>query len=392
MKKSVAGLIIALAAVFFALTVNAAECVKVRIAPYYTQIDDMSVYNPAVEFPILTYKNVTYLPLTHGLCAKLGYAVGFDSEKGFFITKHRDMVYTLDESPLFGKDAENYYGVDYTAYIADYPIYLNGIRIDNTKEEYPFLNFRGITYLPLTYRFAVEEMCLDIEWSEKDGFFLNSDRRQIFGDFGKHDENGVTLITQIQGYTTEKASDGTEEYHYYAESSKHRLHYENEFAEKLDGKPTENDYAPYSPIPECTEMTLENGSLCYSSEPIVPTNAHSQYSRKYEFDGITFICTNLNLGTAPAPYTAHGEHIFVLKDGKITHLAEWDTKNNLTKILSDGDGGYYLCSDSYSPTGASRWSNPFACVWRYTNNGEFREVTIPDTNSISAIGTYGTKL
>ena len=139
-------------------------------------------------------------------------------------------------------------------------------------------------------------------------------------------------------------------------------------------------------------MTLENGSLCYSSEPIVPTNAHSQYSRKYEFDGITFICTNLNFGTAPAPYTAHEEHIFVLKDGKITHLAEWDTKNNLTKILSDGDGGYYLCSDSYSPTGASRWSNPFACVWKYTNNGEFLEVTIPDTNSINAIGTHGTKL
>ena len=140
--------------------------VKVKIAPFYTEIQSMSVDNRYVEFPLITYKDITYFPMTFSLCRSLGLVSGFDSEKGLFIT--REEVGFYEETPnYFGGDAINYYDTSYAASIPTYPIYLNGIYIDNTKEEYPLLNFRGITYFPMTWCFAYEELNFDVEWSEK---------------------------------------------------------------------------------------------------------------------------------------------------------------------------------------------------------------------------------
>ena len=56
--------------------------VTVKIATYYTQIENVSVDNRYVEYPLLTYKDITYFPMTYNLCAFLGLRSGFDAEKG----------------------------------------------------------------------------------------------------------------------------------------------------------------------------------------------------------------------------------------------------------------------------------------------------------------------
>ena len=141
--------------------------IKVKIAPFYTEIQGMSVDNRYVEYPLITYKDITYFPMTYDLCARLGLVSGFDSEKGLFIT--REYINYYNENPnFFGGDALNYYNKLYDAVIPTYPIYLNGIYIDNQKEEFPLINFRGITYFPMTWRFAYEELNFDIEWSEEE--------------------------------------------------------------------------------------------------------------------------------------------------------------------------------------------------------------------------------
>ena len=129
-----------------------------------------------------------------------------------------------------------------------------------------------------------------------------------------------------------------------------------------------------------------------STKLIKVDGAVSQYSRKYEFDGITFIHTTVDFGQAPAPYTTHREYVFVKKNGEVTQLDIWDDKNNLTKILPDGTGGYFLCSDYYHPVNSSRWSSDFASVYHYNSKGEICEIGIKDTNSITGIGVYGGKL
>ena len=117
-----------------------AQSVKVKIAPFYTQIENVSVDNRYVEYPLITYKDVTYFPMTYDLCSMLGLSVGFDNNEGLFITKHyHEMGY--DYVPkYFGGSATNYYNTEYDAVIPTYPVYLNGISIyeNGTKHIYSF--------------------------------------------------------------------------------------------------------------------------------------------------------------------------------------------------------------------------------------------------------------
>ena len=146
MKKNI-GIFLALALLItsiISVPVHAKENeVRVKIAPFYTQIQDVSVNNRYVEYPLITYKDITYFPMTYNLCAFLGLRSGFDSEKGLYITSI-PCGYESD-APLFGGEAVNSLSASYTAVIPTYPVYLNGQLIDNSKEEYPLLNFRNIT-------------------------------------------------------------------------------------------------------------------------------------------------------------------------------------------------------------------------------------------------------
>jgi len=381
----------------FSVTASARENVSVQIAPYYTEIDYMSVYNPAVEFPLITYKDITYFPMTYNLCARLGLATGFHESAGLYITRH-DVPTDGSVTGLFGGEANNSYGTYYDAVIPEYPIYLNGIRIDNTKEEYPLINFRGITYFPMTWHFAVEELGFTTEWSAEKGFKLY--RQNDIGSevrFGKSEKDGVNIVISKHYPEAVEDANGNIIYHTRFWNERYKLLYDYGYAKPLEGgtEPKESDYREIRVAPECDKIFLEDGYLRYMSTRILDLtdmDATSQFSREHSFGGISFIHTIVEFGNAPAPYNRHSEYIFVRENGSIKRLEAWDEKNNLTSIFPDGYGGYYLCSDRYSPLNSSRWNTEFACVYRYTSDGEFYEVTVPDTNSLTGIGTYEGKL
>jgi len=62
----------------------------------------------------------------------------------------------------------------YTASIASFPIKVNEKSIDNSKEDYPLLLFRNVTYFPLTWRFAVEEFGWGYSFDNTNGLVINS--------------------------------------------------------------------------------------------------------------------------------------------------------------------------------------------------------------------------
>lgn len=62
----------------------------------------------------------------------------------------------------------------YTATIATGQIIVNGKYIDNTTEQYPLLQFRDVTYFPLTWRFAVDEFGWDYKFDMTNGLVINS--------------------------------------------------------------------------------------------------------------------------------------------------------------------------------------------------------------------------
>lgn len=62
-----------------------------------------------------------------------------------------------------------------TATIIGSKVTVNEKVIDNTKEPYPLLLFRDITYFPLTWRFAVEEFGWNYTFDNKAGLNIRAD-------------------------------------------------------------------------------------------------------------------------------------------------------------------------------------------------------------------------
>ena len=384
--------------------------VTVKIAPYYTQIENVSVDNRYVEYPLLTYKDITYFPMTYNLCAFLGMRSGFDAEKGLYITS---IPCSYDPSaPFFGGSAVNYTNKAYKAVLPTYPIYLNGQRIDNSKEEYPLLNFRGITYFPMTWRFAYEELCFDITWSDEEyAFYLKKGDPVNDAFVYAADDSHLYFKDQINVYEVTKNEYGGNHYSL-KETYYHNFSFDLEtevmtrlpdtaqsvnYGEtlirthgKLDGTsftPTYKDGAFYLDDELLlTQEVSSGGQFTYTP---------SSYGTIFDLGDCSLIYLTAYTNSAPAPYTGHNEYLFV-KDASGIRSLDWDTHNNFSGVYADGTGGYYIASSGYSPAGMSRWSNSFSDVYYFdpaANTFTSLVSACGDTfNSIRALGSSDGKL
>ena len=124
--------------------------IEVVIPDYKVIIDNASVYYADSLYPFLNYKGVTYLPLTYGYARAMNLTTGWLEGSSFMVAYHpSDARLPVYETT---KNKKNN-----TAVIpSGYKIYVNGKKINNLNEEYPMINFRGVTYLPLTWKNAVE--------------------------------------------------------------------------------------------------------------------------------------------------------------------------------------------------------------------------------------------
>ena len=150
-----------------ALNASAAE--KVIIPDYECIINDSSVYYYDSEYPLISYRDVTYFPMTYDYCRALNLASSWVEGKGLYIAYVPFGTYdALPVYPTSLNTKEN------EAVLPEYPIYINGRKIDNKNEAYPLLNFRGVTYFPMTYDYAVKEFNWATDW-QPGRFSLSTD-------------------------------------------------------------------------------------------------------------------------------------------------------------------------------------------------------------------------
>ena len=384
-----------------------APTVAVRIAPFKTNILGQDVDNANVEFPLITYKDITYFPMTYDLCAALGLSSGFDSEKGLFIAKHYQDSYGREMKP-YGENKRNYYNKDYQAQIPTYPIYLNGISIDNSTEEFPLLNFRGVTYFPMTWRFAYEELNFDIEWSEEEySFSLKKGENPDLAYPYSTEGNNMILWDKVSVYEPHYNENGEEVGGTLVDSYwKKYLFDTNEEAISFLG-----DYRDFNfPRAEYDEsygriegtelsLTVKDKSIYCGDDLLLTIDREAEKidpsAMEYKTDKGSIIYLLVYFTEPRPPYTPHNEYVLV-KDEKGVRALSWDERNNFSGVFADKCGGYYICSNGYSPYNMGRWSNSFSDIYRYnTENDEF--VSLADKhsdiiNSMQAIGVSGNKL
>lgn len=148
--------------------------VKVTLPTFPVTLNGTAVDNAGSQYPLIVYRDITYFPMTyHGSRFLQVKANWYDSTQVLFVGKAEQREQVLQLEKASGKNKSSY-----MATIPTYRIAVNTTRasefLENSKEPYPVLNFRNVTYFPLTWRFAVEEFGWDYQFDQQRGLVINS--------------------------------------------------------------------------------------------------------------------------------------------------------------------------------------------------------------------------
>jgi len=148
-----------------------AEQVAVSLPTFNVTMNGVKIENAYRQYPFIVYKDITYFPMTYFDSRFLNLETKWDSKTGLEIYEMVNGTKDTNYEP-YVQEQKNL--SKYTATIPTFTIKVNGKSINNSKEKYPLLIFRNVTYFPMTWRFGVEEFGWEYTFTSKDGLRINS--------------------------------------------------------------------------------------------------------------------------------------------------------------------------------------------------------------------------
>ncbi|MDR6550778.1 hypothetical protein J2736_001965 [Paenibacillus qinlingensis] len=164
--------------------------VKVTLPDFEVNLNGNTVDNQFREYPLLVYRDITYFPMTWYDTRLLGLEANWSPDEGLNI---RQNEVTSSYMPYHSNHRN---AVTYAAEVPTSSVTINGKVIDNTKEKYPLLSFRDVTYFPMTWRFAHDDFGWEYKWDNSSGLSITSHNTQMQTvDLPAYaDKNGVALF------------------------------------------------------------------------------------------------------------------------------------------------------------------------------------------------------
>jgi hypothetical protein len=149
-------------------TLAADVSVRVTLPDFEVNLNGHKVENQFREYPLLVYRDITYFPMTWYDTRLLGLEANWSPDEGLNIKQNQ---VTSSYVP-YNSDHRN--AATYAAEVPASTVTINGKEIDNTKEKYPLLSFRDVTYFPMTWRFAHDDFGWDYNWDNTSGLSITS--------------------------------------------------------------------------------------------------------------------------------------------------------------------------------------------------------------------------
>jgi hypothetical protein len=183
-----------------------AASVQINLPGFGVTLNGAQIDNATRQYPLIVYKDITYFPMTYYDCRFLGLESNYTAQTGLDIKK-TGVTGNYDDNRITGRNPQRA-----AAQTAAFAIRVNGNPIDNSREEYPLLLYKDITYFPLTWRFAVDEFAWEYGFDSTRGLAINStqsnsvpspDSEQtltLAGWSGLYDENDVVVSTEFVLY------------------------------------------------------------------------------------------------------------------------------------------------------------------------------------------------
>lgn len=170
--KKILTLFVSALIILHVISVNAAENAVLPV--FDVTFNSQRVKSNYRQFPLLVYKDITYVPMTYYDCRYLGLSTQWDNDTKTLYIQKGTVTSAYHDYNWQWKNKKNN-----EVFVCDFNIVVNGKKIDNSKEEYPLLTFRDVTYFPLTWRFAVDEFGWEYDFDSDKGLFITSENYHI---------------------------------------------------------------------------------------------------------------------------------------------------------------------------------------------------------------------
>ncbi len=355
--------------------------VSVTIPNFQVKVNENWVDSHYEKYPLVVYKGITYFPLTWHWCSELGLNYSYTQKDGLYIISDHMVIGEEDKpSSQGGHFISNH---DYSAEIASYPVHINGKLIDNKSEEYPLLNFNGITYVPLTWQYVKNEFAWDMLWENGKGLEISSNVSLQPYEIGVPVTSGYFLkpetyenyaiIQRNADIVTTSLNEGDTQYNIeHAMPTYYKLNYSENRLKKIDApNDLDSSYQSGAVLPSdvSDEFKAEDNQLYYQSQMILNLEDQKLEGKTIQYFAVNqYSCNGLKVYSitvyfenkgkiVPPPYTPQSSYVFIdTGDGNLNKVETWTEGRVLSNVFPKGDEAVYLCSD-YRYFGSARMSN-----------------------------------
>lgn len=150
-----------------------AEGNNVTLPKFNVTLNGQKVENEYSKYPLIVYKDITYFPMTYNTTRFLGVETNWSESSGLDIKK-TGIAGNFDNYKTDVKNVESY-----QVSIPTFKITVNGKVVDNSKEEFPLLVFRDVTYFPMTWKFSVDEFGWEYNFTNENGLVIKSTVKKV---------------------------------------------------------------------------------------------------------------------------------------------------------------------------------------------------------------------
>lgn len=155
-------------ALAFSLLPQAEAAMRADVVTGKVTLNGQVIDNKNAKYPLLTYSNITYFPMTYHLSRFMGVETDWNNAaKSLNITAGGAQSAYVAEP---GKAPKGSVSVT----LPSYRISVNGALIDNKEATYPIFNYNGVTYFPLTFRYAYESFGWGYQWDAENGLRIDT--------------------------------------------------------------------------------------------------------------------------------------------------------------------------------------------------------------------------
>jgi len=370
--------------------------VEVIIPDYQVIIDNSSVYYNDSLYPFINYKGITYLPMTYEYCRAMNLTTGWLKGSAFMVAYNP----CDDKLPVYKTiyNAKTQKAIIPTGY----RIYVNGKKIDNKSQNYPLLNFRDVTYFPMTWDFATNEFGWEISF-ENDIFNITTENNT--GKTWYLTEKGAENAVFKRGYNKPQLQpDGSYKYGHVEEFFS--VDYSSGALTELTGYIEKEKEQPVkSNIP--VDLSVKDGYVYYKEQKLdgiyiemasdsyvkpegVETSKYTvtaHINTSYEPLKVCEVqVTTVNFGEINMQ-SYKGNYTFICNNDNFIPLGLWKTVESVYTLGED----IYFNTVDYAQTIFRHYKQNRA-LWKLSADGTLTEVKYGDYNSIKIIGKANDKL